>query len=90
MKGQLAIKEACGDIKSGCKRTCKKQLLMFYISFLLLEIVLLENGVVGVVVIKVVEAVHKVPPDQFCIQLNLEEDLARQQLNIKPAPKHRV
>ena len=24
MKGQLAIKEACGDIKSGCKRTCKE------------------------------------------------------------------
>ena len=23
-KGQLAIKEACGDIKSGCKRTCKE------------------------------------------------------------------
>ena len=24
MKGQLAIKEACGDIKSGCKRTCEE------------------------------------------------------------------
>ena len=24
MKGQLAMKEACGDLKSGCKRTCKE------------------------------------------------------------------
>ena len=24
MKGQLVMKEACGDLKSGCKRTCKE------------------------------------------------------------------
>ena len=24
MKGQLAMKEPCGDLKSGCKRTCKE------------------------------------------------------------------
>ena len=24
MKGQLTMKEACGDLKSGCKRTCKE------------------------------------------------------------------
>ena len=75
-KGQLAIKEACGDIKSGCKRTCEEAVADVLYNFPHLEIVLLENGVVGVAVVQVVEVVHNMLLDLFCIQLSLEEDLA--------------
>ena len=89
-KGQLAMKEVEEILNQVVKELVKKQSQMFYIGFHRLEIVSLENGLLGVNVVRLVVVVHKVPLDQFYILLSLVEDLAHQQLNIKLALKSHV
>ena len=90
MKGQLAMKEACGDLKSGCKRTCKEA-----VADVLYRFPPPRDCIVGEwgsysSCVKLVVVVVNLLLDQYYIQQSLEENHALLLLNIEHVLKFHV